>query len=148
MSDAVLESSDWGNFAPALQRLEAEEKAQETEAVTEHQTDSEPDNSAAIEALLHFAFLLFEKGTSMLHGVSFKFDEESRRDVTQAAIPVLHKHNAVVSGWMGNYIEEGTLLIAVLSMVIATRDELKTLKKAKQEAQQHEQEKKRTAEAA
>lgn len=130
-------ADDWGNFDAVIHQLENEEQAH-SEHSGELSTAVDVDNTASLQAFLEVMFMVVEKGTAMFSGVDFKFDEQSREEVTQAAVPVLSKHGTAVSGWFGDYLEEATLALAVLGLIYTTRMNLKTLKAEKRRAQDEE----------
>lgn len=130
---------DWGDFDAAISDLCNDEKAEEKESSAEDKplaTQDKVDNTEAIQSLLEVVFMVVEKGTAIFTGVDFKFDVEGKQEVTRAAVPVLTKHGAVVSGVFGNYIEEATLLLAVFGLIYTTRHNLKTLKAEKRKQQE------------
>ncbi|WCE30111.1 hypothetical protein [Vibrio sp. SCSIO 43137] len=132
--------NDWGDFSIAIGQLESQEKQQaQTEALTEsHHSDTEPklDNSEAVNGLLTVVFMITEKATSIVSGVDFEFDEKGKQEVISAAVPVLQKHDGAVAGWFGDYIEEATLILAVLGLVYAARHNIKVLKAEKAELEE------------
>ncbi|WCE31194.1 hypothetical protein [Vibrio sp. SCSIO 43137] len=148
--DSELETAqdDWGDFGAVISQLEQEEK---TEALTESNqsaTEPKPDNTESLSALLGVVFMISEKATSIVSGVDFEFDEKGKQEVIGAALPVLNKHGGVVAGWMGDYVEEATLILAVLGLVYVSRNSLKTLKAEKLEKERREQDGKEKARAA
>lgn len=156
--DTSLEpaSDDWGDFGAVISQLEEQENSDDsTESALsgEHaQPDSsQPDNTEALSGLLSVVLMISEKATSIIAGVDFEFDEKGKQEVINAAMPVLNKHGGVVAGWLGDYVEEATLLLAVLGLVYASRRSLKTLKSEKEEKQRrerHDKEKTSAAQAA
>lgn len=134
----VVESEvdDWGDFSGVISGLEAEEKAENEPEQTEEQ--EEGISPEAFEGILGVMFTVVEQATSLIAGVDFAFDCKGKAEVTRAAVPVLSKHGGQLLGWFGDYIEEATLLIAVLCLVHGARSQLKELKQQKIEREKDE----------
>lgn len=134
----VVESEvdDWGDFSGFISGLEAEEKAESEPEQTEEQ--EEGISPEAFEGILGVMFTVVEQATSLIAGVDFAFDCKGKAEVTRAAVPVLSKHGGQFLGWFGDYIEEATLLIAVLCLVHGARSQLKELKQQKIEREKDE----------
>lgn len=81
-------------------------------------------------------FTISEQATSIISGIDFAFDEKGKAEVIKAAIPVINKHGSQLLGLFGNYIEEATLLLAVLALIYTSKRHVTQLKvlKAQQEA--------------
>ncbi|MCX9562998.1 hypothetical protein IG518_10795, partial [Vibrio cholerae] len=88
------------------------------------------------EGLLNVVFTISEQATSIISGIDFAFDEKGKAEVIKAAIPVINKHGSQLLGLFGNYIEEATLLLAVLALIYTSKRHVTQLKvlKAQQEA--------------
>lgn len=128
-----IELDDWGDFGAVIDQLEQQEQGgadsvnvtESTEAVTE-------DKAEAMTGLLDIVFALTEQATSIISGVEFEFDTKGKQKVMEAAEPVFAKHGSTLMGVFGDYIEEATLLLAVLGLVYASKRQLVVLKQSKE----------------
>ncbi|MEZ8618642.1 hypothetical protein AB4483_25155 [Vibrio splendidus] len=124
---------DWGDFGAVIDQLEQQEQTESepvsltgsTETVTEDKTE-------AIAGLLDIVFALTEQATSMISGVEFEFDGKGKQAVIDAAQPVFAKHGSTLMGVFGDYIEEATLLLAVLGLIYASKQQMAALMQAKE----------------
>lgn len=148
--DTSLEpaSDDWGDFGAVISQLEEQENSDDSTESALSGEHAQPDNTEALSGLLSVVLMISEKATSIIAGVDFEFDEKGKQEVINAAMPVLNKHGGIVSGWLGDYVEEATLLLAVLGLVYASRRSLKTLKSEKEEKQRRERNDKEKTSAA
>ncbi|MDP2592968.1 hypothetical protein Q8W41_26280, partial [Vibrio splendidus] len=73
-----------------------------------------------------------EQATSMISGVEFEFDGKGKQAVIDAAQPVFAKHGSTLMGVFGDYIEEATLLLAVLGLIYASKQQMAALMQAKE----------------
>ncbi|PJC85698.1 hypothetical protein CSW98_14065 [Vibrio sp. HA2012] len=123
----LLESQDtlgdWPDFSPLIDQLRQEATEEETEA-TENAKPEQEDKSEAVAGLLNVVFMITEQATSLVTGVDFQFDEAGKQQVIDAAEPVFNKHGSTFMGVFGNYIEEATLLLALLALMYTARKEL------------------------
>lgn len=119
---------DWGDFSSVLNQLEREEGV--TESVTESGQPAVEDKSEAMAGFVEIAFVIIEQVTSVTAGFDFEFDEKGKQKVIDAAVPVLNKHGNGILSVFGDYVEEVTLLIAVLALVLSAK---KTVAKHKLE---------------
>lgn len=136
-NEVLLEEStavdDWGDFGAVIDQLEQQEQGEtdsvsltdSTEAVTEDKTE-------AIAGLLDIVFALTEQTTSMMSGIEFEFDGKGKQAVIDAAQPVFAKHGSTLMGVFGDYIEEATLLLAVLGLIYASKKQMAVLMQAKE----------------
>ncbi|MEZ9583382.1 hypothetical protein AB4230_13955 [Vibrio cyclitrophicus] len=136
-NEVLLEEStavdDWGDFGAVIDQLEQQEQGEtdsvsltdSTEAVTEDKTE-------AIAGLLDIVFTLTEQTTSMMSGIEFEFDGKGKQAVIDAAQPVFAKHGSTLMGVFGDYIEEATLLLAVLGLIYASKQQMAVLMRAKE----------------
>ncbi|PMM76286.1 hypothetical protein BCT47_16555 [Vibrio splendidus] len=136
-NEVLLEEStavdDWGDFGAVIDQLEQQEQGEtdsvsltdSTEAVTEDKTE-------AIAGLLDIVFTLTEQTTSMMSGIEFEFDGKGKQAVIDAAQPVFAKHGSTLMGVFGDYIEEATLLLAVLGLIYASKQKMAVLMRAKE----------------
>ncbi|WP_253650786.1 hypothetical protein [Vibrio sp. Y29_XK_CS5] len=137
-------ADDWGDFGAVIQQLEQQEQADsETVNVTEPNAtnqDTTETNSEAVAGLLEVAFTLTEQATAVISGVEFEFefDAKSKQAVIDAAIPVFEKHGSTLMAVFGDYIEEATLVLAILGLVYASRKQLEALQRSKMEAEHGE----------
>ncbi|EOC1795587.1 hypothetical protein ACI1HQ_001971 [Vibrio fluvialis] len=115
--DITTGEDDWGDFGGFIKALESEEVATDVSALpTEAETESV--SSEAFEGFLGIMFTVAEQATSIIAGVDFSFDDKGKAEVISAALPVLSKHGSTLMQVFGDYIEEATLLIAVLAFEI------------------------------
>ncbi|MEZ8716003.1 hypothetical protein AB6D81_08410, partial [Vibrio splendidus] len=122
---------DWGDFGAVIDQLEQQEQTESepvsltgsTETVTEDKTE-------AMAGLLDIVFALTEQATSMISGVEFEFDGKGKQAVIDAAQPVFAKHGSTLMGVFGDYIEEATLLLAVLGLIYASKQQMAALMQA------------------
>ncbi|OLQ91496.1 hypothetical protein BIY20_01125 [Vibrio panuliri] len=124
---------DWGDFSSVFNQLKTEEQQTESDdeapsAASEKVTYNNVTEDS-MQALGSVVFVILEQVTSLAAGIEFHFDEKGKESVIQAAAPVLNKYNAM--SMFGNYIEEATLVIAVLGLLFSARQ---TIAKQKQEA--------------
>ncbi|MEZ8844657.1 hypothetical protein AB6E06_24180 [Vibrio splendidus] len=136
-NEVLLEESaavdDWGDFGAVIDQLEQQEQTESepvsltgsTETVTEDKTE-------AMAGLLDVVFALTEQATSMISGVEFEFDGKGKQAVIDAAQPVFAKHGSTLMGVFGDYIEEATLLLAVLGLIYASKQQMAALMQAKE----------------
>ncbi|MFA0612454.1 hypothetical protein [Vibrio sp. 10N.222.49.B4] len=136
-NEVLLEESaavdDWGDFGAVIDQLEQQEQTESepvnltgsTETVTEDKTE-------AMAGLLNIVFALTEQATSMISGVEFEFDGKGKQAVIDAAQPVFAKHGSTLMGVFGDYIEEATLLLAVLGLIYASKQQMAALMQAKE----------------
>ncbi|MDA0122056.1 hypothetical protein OH459_05430 [Vibrio sp. MM46] len=75
---------------------------------------------------------------TVISGVEFEFDAKSKQAVIDAAIPVFEKHGSTLMAVFGDYIEEATLVLAILGLVYASRKQLEALQRSKMEAEHGE----------
>ncbi|KQB00776.1 hypothetical protein CGT92_12270 [Vibrio metoecus] len=128
-------NDDWGDFSNVISQLASDEKSanDESSVVAE---PAQSVSSEAFEGLLNVVFTISEQATSIISGIDFSFDEKGKAEVIKAAIPVINKHGSQLLGLFGNYIEEATLLLAVLALIYTSKRHVTQLKvlKAQQEA--------------
>jgi hypothetical protein len=124
---------DWGDFGAVIDQLEQQEQG-ETDSV--HLTDSTEtvteDKTEAMAGLLDIVFALTEQATSIISGVEFEFDGKGKQAVIDAAQPVFAKHGSTLMGVFGDYIEEATLLLAVLGLIYSSKQQMTVLMQAKE----------------
>lgn len=124
---------DWGDFGAVIDQLEQQEQG-ETDSV--HLTDSTEtvteDKTEAMAGLLDIVFALTEQATSIISGVEFEFDGKGKQAVIDAAQPVFAKHGSTLMGVFGDYIEEATLLLAVLGLIYSSKQQMAVLMQAKE----------------
>lgn len=137
---------DWGDFGLVIDQLEKQETDKHNETSVDATDDAVDDvNSEALEGFLNVAFTITEQITSFFAGVDFEFDAKGKQQVIEAATPVMNKHGGRLMGVFGDYMEEATLLMALLALAYTARKELATqkamaLQRQKQEQAQREQE--------
>ncbi|MBY7876309.1 hypothetical protein KW414_13335 [Vibrio fluvialis] len=142
--DITTGEDDWGDFGGFIKALESEEVATDVSALpTEAKTESV--SSEAFEGFLGIMFTVAEQATSIIAGVDFSFDDKGKAEVISAALPVLSKHGSTLMQVFGDYIEEATLLIAVLALVYTSKRHLTQLKTAKAEQEKRDAEKQKAA---
>lgn len=124
---------DWGDFGAVIDQLEQQEQG---EADSVHLTDSTEtvteDKTEAMAGLLDIVFALTEQATSIISGVEFEFDGKGKQAVIDAAQPVFAKHGSTLMGVFGDYIEEATLLLAVLGLIYSSKQQMAVLMQAKE----------------
>ena len=124
---------DWGDFGAVIDQLEQQEQG---EADSVHLTDSTEtvteDKTEAMAGLLDIVFALTEQATSIISGVEFEFDGKGKKAVIDAAQPVFAKHGSTLMGVFGDYIEEATLLLAVLGLIYSSKQQMAVLMQAKE----------------
>ena len=124
---------DWGDFGAVIDQLEQQEQG---EADSVHLTDSTEtvteDKTEAMAGLLGIVFALTEQATSIISGVEFEFDGKGKQAVIDAAQPVFAKHGSTLMGVFGDYIEEATLLLAVLGLIYSSKQQMVVLMQAKE----------------
>ncbi|MDH5924582.1 hypothetical protein L8R85_26775, partial [Vibrio splendidus] len=59
-------------------------------------------------------------------------DGKGKQAVIDAAQPVFAKHGSTLMGVFGDYIEEATLLLAVLGLIYASKQQMAALMQAKE----------------
>lgn len=124
-------SDDWGDFGAVINELEAQEVETQSGELGEYQEDapqSAEDKSEALAGMLNVAFVLTEQATSAISGIDFEFDEKGKAAVIEAAQPVIAKHGDTLMSVFGDYIEEVTLLIAVVSLAYTSKRHIAELK--------------------
>lgn len=136
---------DWGDFDTVIKQLETEETGEAVTGDNALSTELDSGKAEAFEGFLGVMFTIAEQATSIISGIDFAFDEKGKTEVIKSALPVLQKHGDSVMSWFGDYIEEATLLIAVLALVYSSKRSISTLKteKMKQEQAREQQEKAR-----
>ncbi|MCR9708516.1 hypothetical protein [Vibrio cholerae] len=129
-------NDDWGDFSTVISQLESDEKSANDDASSVVAEPAQSVSSEAFEGLLNVVFTISEQATSIISGIDFAFDEKGKAEVIKAAIPVINKHGSQLLGLFGNYIEEATLLLAVLALIYTSKRHVTQLKvlKAQQEA--------------
>ena len=121
--DNVVVEDDWGDFSAAIAQLEQQDTTEDTQQVVESE-----DRSEAVSGLLEVAFSFAEQATGIISGVDFEFDEKGKRTVIDAAVPVFDKHGDKIMALFGSYIEEATLLLAVLGLAYGSKRKLAKMK--------------------
>lgn len=134
---------DWGDFDVVIKQLETEETP--TESTESSALSTETVSSEAFEGFLSVVFTIAEQATSIISGIDFAFDEKGKNEVIKAAIPVLSKHGGELLGWFGDYVEEATLLLAVLALVYTSKRHITELKVYKAEQEKRDAEKAKAA---
>ncbi|MGR5278796.1 hypothetical protein ACPV5J_19095 [Vibrio rotiferianus] len=120
--------NEWGDFGSAIKQLEQQESASQDDAIT---PTVETDSNESLEILLSSVFNLTEQAISAVNDIEFCFDDKGKTEVIQASVPVLKKYGAVaLEGFQ--YLEEATLALAVLGLVVSTRLAIKGAKAQKQ----------------
>ncbi|EGQ9411448.1 TPA: hypothetical protein RUZ23_003144 [Vibrio cholerae] len=129
-------NDDWGDFSTVISQLESDEKSANDDVSSVVAEPAQSVSSEAFEGLLNVVFTISEQATSIISGIDFAFDEKGKAEVIKAAIPVINKHGSQLLGLFGNYIEEATLLLAVLALIYTSKRHVTQLKvlKAQQEA--------------
>ncbi|MCF7497492.1 hypothetical protein L3V35_21090 [Vibrio sp. L5-1] len=124
---------DWGDFGAVIDQLEQQEQG-ETDSVslTESTESVTEDKTEAMAGLLDIVFALTEQATSIISGVEFEFDGKGKQAVIDAAQPVFAKHGSTLMGVFGDYIEEATLLLAVLGLIYSSKQQIAVLMQAKE----------------
>ncbi|CAK3073314.1 conserved hypothetical protein [Vibrio crassostreae] len=124
---------DWGDFGAVIDQLEQQEQG-ETDSVnlTDSTETVTEDKTEAMAGLLDIVFALTEQATSMISGVEFEFDGKGKQAVIDAAQPVFAKHGSTLMGVFGDYIEEATLLLAVLGLIYSSKQQMAVLMQAKE----------------
>ncbi|TCL27703.1 hypothetical protein EDB52_105265 [Vibrio crassostreae] len=136
-NEVLLEESaavdDWGDFGAVIDQLEQQEQG-ETDSVnlTDSTETVTEDKTEAMAGLLDIVFALTEQATSMISGVEFEFDGKGKQAVIDAAQPVFAKHGSTLMGVFGDYIEEATLLLAVLGLIYSSKQQMTVLMQAKE----------------
>ncbi|MEZ9799599.1 hypothetical protein AB4279_21570 [Vibrio cyclitrophicus] len=125
-----VELDDWGDFGAVISQLEEQEQT-ETDLVDSTEATIE-DKTEAMAGLLEVMFALSEQATSIIAGVEFEFDSKGKAAVIDAAQPVLAKYGSSLMGVFGDYIEEATLLLAVLGLIYASKKQLVMLQQSKE----------------
>lgn len=125
--------NEWGDFGSAIKQLEQ----QEIEPTEDTSTPTvKSDSNESLEILLSSVFNLTEQAISAINDIEFCFDEKGKTEVIQASVPVLKKYGAVaLDGFQ--YLEEATLALAVLGLVVSTRLAIKGAK-AQQQIEDHQ----------
>ncbi|MBE3662624.1 hypothetical protein BOO91_16930 [Vibrio navarrensis] len=129
-------NDDWGDFSSVISQLESHEKSEADAIASATVEATESVSPEAFEGLLSVVFTVTEQATSIISGIDFAFDEKGKSEVIKAAIPVINKHGSSILGMFGNYIEEATLLLAVLALIYTSKRHVAQLKllRAQQEA--------------
>ncbi|MDN3632545.1 hypothetical protein [Vibrio lentus] len=124
---------DWGDFGAVIDQLEQQEQG-ETDSVnlTDSTETVTEDKTEAMAGLLDIVFALTEQATSIISGVEFEFDGKGKQAVIDAAQPVFAKHGSTLMGVFGDYIEEATLLLAVLGLIYSSKQQMTVLMQAKE----------------
>ncbi|CAK2216880.1 conserved hypothetical protein [Vibrio crassostreae] len=136
-NEVLLEESaavdDWGDFGAVIDQLEQQEQG-ETDSVnlTDSTETVTEDKTEAMAGLLDIVFALTEQATSIISGVEFEFDGKGKQAVIDAAQPVFAKHGSTLMGVFGDYIEEATLLLAVLGLIYSSKQQMAVLMQAKE----------------
>ncbi|MFA0672592.1 hypothetical protein AB4584_25765 [Vibrio splendidus] len=124
---------DWGDFGAVIDQLEQQEQTEsEPVSLTDSTETVTEDKTEAMAGLLDIVFALTEQATSMISGVEFEFDGKGKQAVIDAAQPVFAKHGSTLMGVFGDYIEEATLLLAVLGLIYASKQQMAALMQAKE----------------
>lgn len=122
-------NEDWGDFNAAIEALELDETSVNvTDSDNNKQSETEQDRDEAVAGFLEMAFVLTEQATCAISGVEFTFDEKGKQKVIEAAQPVLSKHGSSMMSVFGQYIEEATLLMAIVALVYSSRMTILSLK--------------------
>jgi len=137
------ESDDWGDFGLVIEQLETEEKP--SELTEESAPETEGMNDEALQGFMGVMFTLCEQATCIISGIEFSFDDKGKTEVINAAVPVLNKHGGSIMAVFGDYIEEATLLIAVLGLIYTSKRTIKELAIQKAEQEKRDAEKAKTA---
>ncbi|PMO52556.1 hypothetical protein [Vibrio splendidus] len=128
-----VELDDWGDFGAVISQLEDQEQTEfDSVGLTEPAEAAVEDKTEAMAGLLEVMFALSEQATSIISGVDFEFDSKGKAAVIDAAQPVFAKHGSALMGVFGDYIEEATLLLAVLGLIYASKKQLAVLKQSKE----------------
>lgn len=114
---------DWPSFEGVINTAAAQENEANQDASTD--TDESGDGGEfkadAFAGALNVLFTIAEQATSIITGIDFEFDDKGKDAVIDAALPVLEKHGDSFMGAFGNYIEEATLIGAVIALVYVSR---------------------------
>ncbi len=139
----LMDDDGYPEFIDVINGLKQQEDEDNQAEMAGDQADEQKDtlNPEALEGMLGVFFTMAEQVTSALSGVEFAFDAKGKHEVIKAASPVLVKHGGQLLGVFGAYVEEATLVIAVITLVYTSKRHLTELK-----IQKFEQEK-RDAEA-
>ncbi|ODS09813.1 hypothetical protein [Vibrio scophthalmi] len=130
-----IKHDDWGDFSNVLAQLEQQEKHEDSELDAETTTANIEANTESIEIILGGLFGMVEQVTGAMAGVKFQFDEQGKQDVIKAAIPVLEKRgDAALVKFLGDYAQEGALLIAVVMLLVGARSSIKHAKLEKRQS--------------
>lgn len=131
--DEQVDLDDWGDFGAVISQLEQQEQGStDSVNVTEPTEAASEDKTEAMTGLLNIMFVLTEQATSIISGVEFEFDTKGKQAVMEAAEPVFAKHGSTLMGVFGDYIEEATLLLAILGLVYASKRQLVVLKQSEE----------------
>ena len=136
---------DYSHVVNSLEDTEKQEIFEEQQAQEPAQEEKDTLNPEALEGFLGIMFSMAEQATSAISGVDFAFDEKGKTDVIQNAVPVLNKHGGQLLGVFGSYVEEASLVIAVVVLVFSSKRHITELKiqKMEQEKRREEAEKAR-----
>ena len=136
---------DYRHVVDTLENTEKQEIFEEQQAQEPAQEEKDTLNPEALEGFLGIMFSMAEQATSAISGVDFAFDEKGKTDVIQNAVPVLNKHGGQLLGVFGSYVEEASLVIAVVVLVFSSKRHITELKiqKMEQEKRREEAEKAR-----
>ena len=144
--EPLAEGDDWCDFGGFIKQLETEESP--TELTEETAPETEGLNDEALQGFMGVMFTLCEQATCIISGVEFSFDEKGKTEVINAAVPVLNKHGGSIMAVFGDYIEEATLLIAVLGLIYTSKRTIKELAIQKAEEEKRNVEKAKAAQPA
>ncbi len=140
---------DFRHVIDTLEDTEQQEILDEQKAQEPAQEEKDTINPEALESFLGMMFSMAEQATSAISGVDFTFDEKGKTDVIQATVPVLNKHGGQLLGVFGSYVEEASLVIAVVVLVFSSKRHITELKIQKMEQEKRDAEaKKARAQAA
>ena len=132
-----VDLGEWGVSLEQLEQTETEQStALEVNSLESEHNDSDEDKKLALMMFSGAAFGAMEEVISLFAGVDFQFSERAVNRVTEAAYPVLKKRD--FSDLFGDYIEEATLVLAILGLVYASRKQLEALQRSKMEAEHGE----------
>ena len=124
---------DYRHVVDTLENTEKQEIFEEQQAQEPAQEEKDTLNPEALEGFLGIMFSMAEQATSAISGVDFAFDEKGKTDVIQNAVPVLNKHGGQLLGVFGSYVEEASLVIAVVVLVFSSKRHIAELKIQKME---------------
>ncbi|NLS13356.1 hypothetical protein HGP28_10675 [Vibrio sp. SM6] len=135
---AAAEMGDeWGAIINQIERDEVAALPVELAANEDSYHDADMMSGA-----LSVLFTVAEQATAIISGVDFEFDEKGKQAVTEAALPVLKKHGGKLTAWFGDYVEEGVLALALLSLVYSAKKSIATAQRAQLEEQKRDEKEK------